>query len=83
MPGGVHPAGQVAYFVGAGDAGQESKHDLSVPTRCVLARRRLDENLDVPDTAVTGEFEDEYLRATVSANASASHHDGRRPTVVA
>jgi hypothetical protein len=78
MPGGVHPAGQVAYFVGAGDAGQESKHDLSVPTRCVLARRRLDEILDA--------LEDEYLRSTVSvgsANASASHHDRRRPTVVA
>jgi len=33
VPGSVHPPGQVADVVGAGDAGQEGKHDVSVPTR--------------------------------------------------
>src|ERR1700742_3553384 len=45
-PGGVDPPDQIAYFVGAGDAGQESKHGLSVPTRGLLARGRPDEDLD-------------------------------------
>ena len=62
MPGGVDPPDQIAYFVGAGDAGQESKHVLSVPTRSLLARRRLDEDLDAPDTPVTSEVEYEHFR---------------------
>ena len=33
VPGSVHPPGEVADVVGAGDAGQEGKHDVSVPTR--------------------------------------------------
>ena len=58
MPGGVHPTGQIAEVVSAGDAGQEGKHELSVPTAQVLIRRRPNEDLDARDAVVAGELED-------------------------
>jgi hypothetical protein len=33
VSGGAHPPGQGAQVIGAGDAGQETKHDPSVPAR--------------------------------------------------